>query len=234
MGIDGMGIDRAGRRARPRLWSVFDTALYDFAVTVIRVYAAVVHDLRVTGREHLSAVHGGVITISNHVHYLDSPMVAGQFRGRRVAVTAKPENFRLPVAGVLVRHLLAVAVPRTAAEQAAFEARLRRHVEAGQGVHFFPEGELVPYCPTLRPFKRGAFSYACRLGVPVVPMVFTYGRRRWWRRKPPLRLTILEAQRPGGAGPADAAELSARCRAAMEAVGPGSGRPSPGPVSQPT
>ncbi|WP_251150818.1 hypothetical protein [Cellulosimicrobium sp. Marseille-Q4280] len=66
--------------------------------------------------------------------------------------------------------------------------------------------------------RRGAFAYACRLVVPVVPMVFTYGRRSRWRPRPPLRLTILPAERPRGAGPADVVELMTRCRAAMEAV----------------
>lgn len=215
-----MSTDRVRGRATPRLWSRFDAVFFDVAMAVVRGYGYVVHGLRVTGREHLAAERGGVVTISNHVHYLDGPWVAGQFRGRRVAVTSQPENFHLPVAGALVSHLLAVPLPRGAGELPAFEARLRRTVEAGQGVHFFPEGELVMYDTALRPLRRGAFVYACRLGVPVVPMVFTYGRRPWWRPRPPIRLTILPAEHPRGAGPADIAELLTRCRAAMGAVVP--------------
>jgi 1-acyl-sn-glycerol-3-phosphate acyltransferase len=207
-----------GRTTRGRVWSVPDTVLYDVAVAVLRVYVTVVHGLRVRGREQLAAAPGGVVSISNHVHYLDCGMVAGQFRGRRVAFTAKPENFELPVAGFLVSHLGAVAVPRAPADHPRFEAQLRACIGAGYGVHFYPEGELVQYDTTLRPFKRGAFEYACRLGVPVVPMVFTYGRRPWWRPKPPLRLHILAAEHPRGSGPGDVEELMARCRAAMEAA----------------
>lgn len=212
------GTDRARRPATPRLWSRFDAVFFDVAMAVVRGYGYVVHGLRVTGREHLAAEPGGVVTVANHVHYLDGPWVAGQFRGRRVAVVSQPENFHLPVAGVLVSHLLAVPLPRGPGELSVFEERLRRTVEAGQGIHFFPEGELAMYDTTLRPFRRGAFAYASRLGVPVVPMVFTYGRRPRWRPRPPLRLTILPAERPRGAGPADIIELMTRCRAAMEAV----------------
>ncbi|WP_336726401.1 lysophospholipid acyltransferase family protein [Cellulosimicrobium cellulans] len=213
-----MGADRSRRHTTPRLWSRFDAVFFDCAMAVVRWYGHVVHGLRVTGREHLAAEPGGVVSIANHVHYLDGPWVAGQFRGRRAAVVSQPSNFHLPVAGVLVNHLLAVSLPRGPGELSAFEARLRRTVEAGQGVHFFPEGELVMYDSTLRPFQRGAFVYACRLGVPVVPMVFTYGRRRWWRPRPPIRLTILPAEQARGSSPADVAELLVRCRAAMEAV----------------
>ncbi|PTU57758.1 hypothetical protein DBB34_02305 [Sphaerisporangium cinnabarinum] len=213
-----MAADRPRRRPTPRLWSCSDAVFFDVAMAVVRGYGYLVHGLRVTGHEHLAAVVGGVVTVANHVHYLDGPWVAGQFRGRRVAVVSQPENFHLPVAGVLVGHLLAVPLPRVPGELGAFEARLRRTVEAGQGVHFFPEGELVMYDTTLRSFQRGAFVYACRLGVPVVPMVYTYGRRPPWRPRPPIRLTILPAERPRGSSPADVAELLGRCRAAMDAV----------------
>lgn len=207
------------RRARTgRARNGVDAALYDFAVAVLRVYVAVVHGLRVSGGEHLAEVDGPVITISNHVHYLDCAMVAGQSRGRRVAFTAKPANFRLPVAGFLVKHLGAVAIPDSPRQFAAFEAQLRARTAVGEGVHFYPEGELVMYDPTLRSFKPGAFNFACRQGLPVVPMVFTYGPCPWWRWRPPLRLTILDAQRPAGTGRDDALELMERCRAAMEAA----------------
>jgi len=209
-------VTREGRT--PRLWSRADAVFFDVAMAIVRGYGYVVHGLRVTGREHLDAVRGGVVTVSNHVHYLDGPWAAGQFRGRRAAVTSQPENFRLPVAGFLVTHLLALALPRTPGELRTFEERLRRVLDAGQGVHVFPEGELVMYDTALRPFRRGAFAYACRLGVPVVPMVFTYGPRPWWRPRPPIRLTILPPERPRGAAPADVAELLARCREAMDAV----------------
>ncbi|MFJ2521487.1 lysophospholipid acyltransferase family protein [Cellulosimicrobium cellulans] len=213
-----MAADRATRRATPRLWSRFDAVFFDVAMAVVRGYGYVVHGLRVTGREHLVSERGGVVSIANHVHYLDGPWVAGQFRGRRAAVVSQPSNFHLPVAGLLVSHLLAVPLPRGPGELSAFEARLRRTVDAGQGVHFFPEGVLAMYDTTLRPFQRGAFVYACRLDVPVVPMVFTYGRRPWWRPRPPIHLTILPAEHPRGAAPADIAELLTRCRSAMEAV----------------
>lgn len=213
-----MSADRGHGSAAPRLWSRFDALFFDVAMAVVRWYGYVVHGLRVTGREHLADERGGVVTVANHVHYLDGPWVAGQLSGRRAAVVSQPSNFHLPVAGVLVSHLLAVPLPRGPGELSVFEARLRRTVDAGQGVHFFPEGALVMYDTTLRPFRRGAFVYACRLGVPVVPMVFTYGRRPWWRPRPPIHLTILPAEHPRGAAPADVAELLTRCRSAMEAV----------------
>ena len=194
-----------------------DVAFYRFAVAVLRVVVLVWHGLRVTGGARLDAVPGGVITVSNHVTYLDCAMVAAQTR-RHLAFTSKASNFSLPVAGWLVRHLGAIPVPHSPEEHEAFEARLRAHLAAGQGVHFFPEGEMVLGDPTLRPFRHGAFNYACRLGVPVVPMVLTWGPKPWWRRRPPYRLAVLPAQRPRGATPEDAVELEARCRAAMERV----------------
>ena len=196
----------------------FDAALYRFVTTVLRPVVAAALGLRVTGREHLAGLEGGFITVSNHVHPLDCAMLACQHRGRTMVFTAARANFHLPVAGFLVTHLGSIPVPRRGdpRDRARFEAEIAQRLAAGDAVHFFPEGDLVPYDTTLREFRPGAFAAAARCGVPVVPALFTYGPRPWWRRRPPFRLRFLPPVRPDGADAAAARRLAERVRTALE------------------
>ncbi len=41
-------------------------------------------------------------------------------------------------------------------------------------IHVFPEGSCWLYYQPLRPFKKGAFSFSYRYGIPVIPMAFSY------------------------------------------------------------
>ena len=186
--------------------------------TQVRVVVRVFPGVHVTGAEHLATLRGerpcGRITVSNHVHPLDCAMLATQARRRVVGFTVARANFESPVVGFLVRHLGSIPVPRKgdAADRARFDDQVAARIARGHAVHFFPEGDLAPYDTTLREFRPGAFTTAARLGVPVVPMVFTPGRRRRWRRRPTFRLHILPPVPPDGA---DATVLAARVREAM-------------------
>ena len=51
----------------------------------------------------------------------------------------------------------------------AFEPMLRREIDEGNFVLIYPEQEMWFNYRKPRPCKRGAFLYAARLGVPVVP-----------------------------------------------------------------
>ena len=190
-------------------------------VAVLRLVNRLWFGLKVVGREHLTAHSDGVITVSNHVAALDSSMVAGVHLGRRFAFTALPANFRLPVAGFFVRHLGCIPVPRRGDDddRARFAADVADRVQRDWAVHFFPEGELVPYCEEVREFRHGAFTLACQLNVPVIPMVITWRPagpiRRLLRRRPRALLTVCPPEYPGGKSHEDALELLARCRAAM-------------------
>ena len=59
---------------------------------------------------------------------------------------------------------------------------------------------MWPYYQKLRKFKNGAFSFAVRNNVPVIPYVFKFekvtGIRKYIKKKPFIRLYILEPEFP--------------------------------------
>ena len=72
--------------------------------------------------------------------------------------------------------------------------------ENSEVVGIYPEGKLIPYYEGIREFKNGAFAFAVKNQVPILPIRFTYREvtdvRRLIRKKPFITLTILEPEYP--------------------------------------
>ena len=187
-----------------RLYRMLSTFFYyAVAVPLLFVWTRAVLGVRSEGKSRLP--RGGALTVCNHVHLLDSVLVALAMFPRRVVFTAAAFNLTNPWYGGLVRLLGGVAVPRTTAGLPLFFSELSLFLAEGRIVHFFPEGELVPYDTGLRDFKRGAFHLAAQARVPVVPLSIRFtpprGLRRLIRRKPTMVIVVGEPIEPATIDP---------------------------------
>lgn len=179
-----------------RVYRLLSTAFYyAIAIPLLFLWTRVILGARSEGENRLPRT-GGALTICNHVHYLDSALVALAMFPRRLVFTAAPMNLQNRLYGGLVRLLGGVAVPRTPSGLPQFFSELELFLAKGRVVHFFPEGELKPYDTSLRDFKRGAFHLAAQARVPVVPLSIRFtpptGVRRLVRRKPTMVIVIGE------------------------------------------
>lgn len=178
---------------------------------------------QVCGKEHLNGLPGGAVTVCNHVHPLDCVRLACALFSHEMYFLSLKANLELPVAGRLVRLLGGLPLPETAAAGVHLSRTIRTLLGQGALVQIYPEGVLVPYCSTLRPFARGAFCYAADSGAPVLPCVLVPRPRTGWRRftgkKPLLQLVILPPVYPQqGPRRAAATKLQQQVTAAMQAV----------------
>jgi 1-acyl-sn-glycerol-3-phosphate acyltransferase len=124
--------------------------------------------LKIEGLEKIDPT-GSYVFVSNHVSYMDTPVVLGhiplQFR-----FLAKKSLFSIPFLGYHLQRAGHIPVPRDnprAAIKAMSEAAKiiqERHVS----VLIFPEGGRS--LTGLKPFKEGAAYIAIKAGVPVVPL----------------------------------------------------------------
>ncbi len=178
---------------------------------------------KVEGRENLRALgKGGVVGICNHIHHLDCTLMARSLPRRRQNFLTLQSNLEMRLIGPLVSALGGVPIPTDHRQLPAFSSALREALAAGGVIHLYPEGELEPYCPTLRPFKNTAFSLAYDAQVPILPMCIVLreprGLFRLYKRKPCMTLHILPPLFPDPSAPraAEALRLKAACRAAME------------------
>ncbi len=170
-----------------RVYRLVATAVYyGIAIPLLFLWTRLILGVRSEG-EHRLPPGGGALTVCNHVHPLDSALVAIAMFPRRVVFTSAAINLQHRWYGRLVRLLGGVAVPPTPAGLPLFFAELELFLAKGRIVHFFPEGELKPYDTSLRDFKRGAFHLAAQARVPVVPLSIRFTPpRRMISRKPTM------------------------------------------------
>jgi 1-acyl-sn-glycerol-3-phosphate acyltransferase len=205
-----------------RLGSSF--LFYIIAVPLLSVASRLAFGLKIIGKKNLRFIRGGAVTVTNHVHVLDSPMVACTLFPRKPLFASLQSNFEIPVVRRLVRILGGVPIPESPKALGAFMEAMRAQLEKGRIVHFYPEASLWPWHDRLRPFKNGAFHLAVRSGVPVVPMVFTFrepGRLvSKLRKKPLVTLTIGAPEYPAqdGSERSRILEMREAVEGAMEAI----------------
>jgi len=162
-----------------RLFSI--VFYYGIAIPLLWLYCTFVLRVRIKNRSVLRKVRrkSGAVLVANHVHTLDSAMVGLAAFPKKPIFTSLPSNFTLPVAGFLVNALGSVPIPATLTEGRIFFYELSRLLRHRRFIHVFPEGELVQFDETLRPFKRGAFQLAVESSVPVIPIRISFRKRKW-------------------------------------------------------
>lgn len=132
------------------------------ARNLIRLCGVRVH---VAGIETLGP--GPFVFAPNHQSHFDIPVLLGFLPGI-TRFGAKKELFREPVLGIVMRTLGMIPIDRDNPAEAI--TRLERATREPTSVVMFPEGTRSRD-GVLRPFKKGAFVLAIRLGWPIVPVV---------------------------------------------------------------
>lgn len=179
------------------LFSIFSNLLYyGIAFPILVIIVKIVYDLKIEGKENIKNLKSGAITVSNHVLVLDCAMVGIACIWKKVCYTVQEKSFQIPFVGRLIQFLNAIPIPSKIKEKKHFIREVNTRLQKGSIVHFYPEGSLVPYHKEIRDFQNGAFDFATRNQVPVVPMVFRFreprGIRRIFKKKQDVTLTILE------------------------------------------
>lgn len=177
---------------------------YLIGMPVLTITSRLFLGLKIKGQHNLRYLKGGAITVTNHVHVLDSPMVACSLFPRKPLFASLKSNFEIPFIRWLVRLLGGVPIPESPKALHAFLEAMRSQLKKGRIVHFYPEASLWPRYSDLRPFKNGAFHLAVKSGVPVVPMVFTFreprGLNKKLHKKQLVTLTIGKPEYPAKLG----------------------------------
>lgn len=188
-----------------RLYRFFSSLFYYLiAIPVLFIWTRAILGVRVVGENRLQKIKGA-LTVCNHVHLLDSALIALALFPRKLVFPTLPQNVESLWPGKIVRLLGGVSMPGNMSELIEFFEEMEFLLMKGRIVHFFPEGELKPYDTGLRSFKRGAFHLAAHARVPVVPISIAFkpprGIHRLYRRKPTMVVHIGEPLLPAALNP---------------------------------
>ncbi|MCP5364727.1 MAG: 1-acyl-sn-glycerol-3-phosphate acyltransferase [Hyphomicrobiales bacterium] len=118
-----------------------------------------------------------VLFVSNHVSYLDIPVLSGELEASFVA---KTEVSSWPLFGLIAKLTNTVFVNRTSRDAAAQRQELSQRLEQGESLILFPEGTSTDGS-TVAPFKSSLFSvvhHAAGAGQTAIiqPISITYVR----------------------------------------------------------
>ena len=179
-----------------------DLLYYGVAIPILYVLTKIVYDLKIEGKENILKLDCGAISVSNHVLTLDCAMVGLALESKRIYYTTIESNFKIPIVRKLIKLLRAIPIPSSIKNKPFFVKALDEILKNGDIVHFYPESSLHYYDNKIRRFKSGAFHFAVKNDVPILPMVFTFrrpnGLRRVFKNKSDVTLTILEPINPKG------------------------------------
>ena len=98
------------------------------ALPLLSIASRLFFGLKIIGKKNLRYLKG--VTVTNHVHFLDSPMVACT-----LFPTLK-SNFEIPVVRWLVRMLGGVPIPESPKALHAFMESMRQKLQKGRIVHW--------------------------------------------------------------------------------------------------
>lgn len=135
----------------------------------------IIFRLRVEGLDHIPS-SGPVILCSNHISYLDPPLVGSPVK-RKVHFMAKAELFEVPVLKHIIPRIGAFPVKRGGVSKDSIRMALNI-LREGKVLCIFPEGTRSD---TIGMGKKGAASFALKSEATVVPVAII-GNFRPFRR----------------------------------------------------
>lgn len=150
------------------------------------------YGLKVKGRKNVfknrKLLANGAITIANHVYRWDFISVVQAFPFRVFHYPARKNGFESKD-WPLLQYTGGIPLAETIGGMKKFNLAFNSLHEQKKWIHIFPESCRWDFYQPIRPFKRGAFEFAYRYGVPVIPMAFSY-------RKPGKLRTLLHMKAP--------------------------------------
>jgi len=139
--------------------------LYSIAYVLVAIISRIYFRLHITGRENIPK-EGGVIIASNHLSYLDIPLL-GYSIGRRADYMGKRELFNIPIISSLFRTLGGFPIDRDKLDRAALKDAVKR-LKSGRVIVVYPEGTRSRDS-ILQPGKPGVGIIVKMSGAKVVP-----------------------------------------------------------------
>lgn len=136
--------------------------------------------IRVKGRKNLKGVKGA-ITVSNHIAYLDPLLIKRVAGFRRLKITAAPANLGRGLSRPIMRAAGVMPFGSDLKAIRNFDRALMKATKKGWA-HFYAEQSMWLNYPYPRPLRAGAFVYANKFGVPVVPIFYAYRKNGRLRR----------------------------------------------------
>lgn len=150
---------------------------------------------RVKDRKKLKKL-GACITLSNHVGYLDAVLTV-RARGMRCQyIIVAPHNCKHNLGGHILKMGGEIPLPTSIQGTRVFNSRLEHVARKNAAIHVYPEQSMWIGYKKPRPYKDGAFMFADKLDIPVVPMLYCFKQPRGLRKLLHLKKAVIKIGEP--------------------------------------
>lgn len=149
--------------------------IFQLTLLLVRIVSWSIFRIRIYGRENLRKA-GSSLLVSNHTLVLDPGLIAQVLQPSRTYFTMLEETALIPYLGTYVRLLGAIPIPQGSFSR--LEKGIRSGLDMMNFVHFFPEGECYRWNQEIKRFSPGAFFFAIRLQIPIVPITTVLHERK--------------------------------------------------------
>lgn len=150
-----------------------DKLYYAFLRVIVFIFAPIInfftYDLRIRGRKNLKKVKGAVV-VSNHVTLLES-LILKQAVFRKIYYVGGAHNNKKGFGGYTIKILVILPLSEKFSNQKNLDNAIASHLSQGRLISIDPEQAMWRGYTKIRPFKNGAFYYAIKNNVPIVPTV---------------------------------------------------------------
>ncbi|MEO5648173.1 MAG: lysophospholipid acyltransferase family protein [Chitinophagaceae bacterium] len=150
--------------------------------TICRLWADILCFL--TGIRHINIyesphdISRSYIFLSNHISYMDIPMIMKSVRKQHVRVLGKAGMGKIPVFGYIYKSAVVMVDRESASNRFRSIKVLKSVIKKGISVFICPEGTFNMGPEPLKSFYDGAFRIAIETQTPIKPLLFldTYDR----------------------------------------------------------
>ena len=151
-----------------------------FVTIILNFYYYTFMKLRVKNRKNLKGLKNKKMVIAlNHTHPLDIPIILFNiFPFSRCYFVTIRENLQIPGIRHLVKLGGAIPKPTDMASTIRFNREITELIEKKKKVVFAREGSLWSYYRGYRPPQRGVYAYAAKTEAIVLPVVYTYKKKK--------------------------------------------------------
>ena len=128
---------------------------------------------KVIGKENLKGIKSCILTC-NHVYIFDCLVATLAVKGHKIRITSAEFNNRSDKLGEYMRAGGLMPMSSNMKAMMNFNKAISYYLKHNNYVMFYPEQAMWWMYEKPRPLKNGAFHYAVKENVPVVPMFITF------------------------------------------------------------
>jgi 1-acyl-sn-glycerol-3-phosphate acyltransferase len=139
---------------------------------ILPFYTFFTYRLKIEGKENLKSIKKtGAICISNHSQFLDAGIMKRVLLPRKTYITLGITNNKNGFTGKFLKSIGCFPLSNMFSAQKKLNDAISTVLKKNKIVTFNPEHSMWKNYRKPRPFKKGAFYYAVKNNVPIVPII---------------------------------------------------------------